>query len=236
MSKSLQIQAAGALGLREAGDHTGQQARSECTFFWGAHLSFFLGELILTSLLESSSRSASHHVDSYSNSLYTITDIIMADSEGDAASTNPKSYTANARSGDVLFNLNDGSNIRAPSIILMNASTVFQPMLISRFREGLTPRSTEKPVCIPLPEDPPAAMLDLCSILHIRTLPDWDQEEQESVIRFLDLAIAADKYICQEAVTLATEGLLSRYALTVNGHHQNILSLAVSSFCGVILV
>lgn len=102
-------------------------------------------------------------------------------------------------------------------------------MLISRFREGLTPRSTEEPVCIPLPEDPSAAMLDLCSILHIRTLRDWDQEEQESVIRFLDLAIAADKYICQEAVTLATEGLLSRYALTVNGHHQNILSLAVSS-------
>lgn len=84
------------------------------------------------------------------------------------------------------------------------ASPIFKIMFFGKFREAtelaaLKSQGASQPYMVTLPEDPPIAMLILCSVLHANTdnIP-----ERPDTACLEHLAILADKYCCTKSLKL----------------------------------
>jgi hypothetical protein len=119
-----------------------------------------------------------------------------------------------AAEGDVIFNL-QLTRLRVSSAILASASPVFKVVLGPAFLEGQDFRSVQYPKQIPL-EDDSTAMTRLCFLLHHKRDPQDPMSHDVSLAdgseRLFDLAVAADKYGCTDAVRMAGSSLLAYFA------------------------
>ena len=116
-----------------------------------------------------------------------------------------------AADGDLVLALPEELYIRVSSNALSLVSPVFKAMLGPRFREGNEPRSSDRPIEIPLPEDDGIAMKHLCLLLHGRTGDSYSHGDRTFPTQLHALAVLADKYDCVEAISLPTEAMLSRF-------------------------
>ena len=116
-----------------------------------------------------------------------------------------------AADGDLVLALPEELYIRVSSNALSLVSPVFKAMLGPRFREGNEPRSSDRPIEIPLPEDDGIAMKHLCLLLHGRTGDSYSHGDRTFPTQLHALAVLADKYDCVEAIALQAEAMLSRF-------------------------
>ena len=124
--------------------------------------------------------------------------------------------------GDVLLLVGpDKKKLFVHSLVLSNASKVFRAMFGPNFREGqhLASGSLDG---VPLPDDDADAIRTLCNVIHLRNkaLPEY-----LAPYDVLQVAIAADKYECVEAIQLA-----SRYWLKPVKHEEALLDLDMLDF------
>ena len=91
-------------------------------------------------------------------------------------------------------------------------SPVFLAWFSPRFLEG-TPTESGGPRTVPLPDDDPAAMTILCSILHFQC----DQVYMPSFTVLESLAILVDKYDCSRALKPWTTSWIRRWPGSFEG-------------------
>ncbi|KAK2779887.1 hypothetical protein FQN52_002367 [Onygenales sp. PD_12] len=113
-----------------------------------------------------------------------------------------------ARDGDVAFEVFLGTaktkiHVLVSSHRLSAASTVFNAMFNSNFREGVgrtrANAGSGKPFVVPLPEDDAMAIVLLCGIIHGKV--NDVVETNSSVSELYSLAILGDKYACTERLS-----------------------------------
>lgn len=83
------------------------------------------------------------------------------------------------------------TRLQVSSKVLAAASHYFAALLGPRFREGRTLLAFET-VNIPVPEDNPRAMGDMCRLLHGQNVPEL-ADPDVSAERIYDLAVVVDK-------------------------------------------
>ena len=114
--------------------------------------------------------------------------------------------------GDLILEVGDPKDTRkllVSSVILKQVSSVFTALLGPNFREGhAAVRSEETPQTIEFKEDDATAMQDMCSLLHMKVVPDLMKAVPDP-LRVLHLAVVVDKYGCTEVLSLQLMGLLS---------------------------
>lgn len=99
--------------------------------------------------------------------------------------------------GDVLVKTNSNEMLVSSKLLAL-ASPVFKAMFNSKFREGSTIRSVQKPLELPLPDDNPDALTVLFHTLHFsskRTFHSLGADLQ------LHVAQSADKYQCTTSIS-----------------------------------
>lgn len=89
----------------------------------------------------------------------------LSPTRGNPVADTAKPVTNLAPSGDVVPALSDHSRLRVHSVVLKLASPVFKAMFGPHFSEGQN-LSEANPKEVPLPDDPPEAMIIICEILH----------------------------------------------------------------------
>lgn len=94
--------------------------------------------------------------------------------------------------GDVVINTStEGFSLLVSSKILSVASPVFAAMFSPHFREGCSLATSSAPITIDLLEDAPAALENICNVLHFK----HDLVTEEMYFHeLLEIAIVADKY------------------------------------------
>jgi hypothetical protein len=94
--------------------------------------------------------------------------------------------------GDVVINTSaEGFSLLVSSKILSVASPVFAAMFSPHFREGNSLATASAPITIDLLEDAPAALENICNVLH------YKHDLVTVQMRFhdlLEIAVVADKY------------------------------------------
>ncbi|KAK3627918.1 hypothetical protein LTR56_018908 [Elasticomyces elasticus] len=120
-----------------------------------------------------------------------------------------------AEEGDVILVLQNGKRLRVLAAVLSLVSPVFKTMLGPKFLEGQAPRTAKDPKEIQLPDDSVDGIVLLARFTH--GLPSGAKPFKNSTLQFLstrllELGVAADKFDCIPAVTLAAEALMRRHA------------------------
>ncbi|KAK3648051.1 hypothetical protein LTR56_007751 [Elasticomyces elasticus] len=124
------------------------------------------------------------------------------------ASTSKDKHVAIVADGDVIFNIGTPTTarLRVSSDVLIRASKVFAVLLGPRFREGSLDRNSQSPADIALLEDDAVAIEDLCRFLHGESIPELMEDLEPG--RIYKLAIASDKYGCNERLRIHGQALL----------------------------
>ena len=118
------------------------------------------------------------------------------------------SVTDIAADGDVILVVGpERRKLRVHSLILKNASTVFNAMFGPHFKEGQG-LGGACPKEIPLPKDSADALELICCVIHSRNDAVPDPPLSSGV---LQVAIAADKYDCAVGLKFAGESWLTYY-------------------------
>ncbi|KAK3703174.1 hypothetical protein LTR37_014651 [Vermiconidia calcicola] len=125
-----------------------------------------------------------------------------------------------ASSGDVVLLV--GKQIKVKLIVsttvLTDTSKVFAALLGPMFREGQGLASSPQPKEIALPDDDPAAMSDLCHLLHNKPIFGMIQKDAMAAsARILAFAVVCDKYTCAEALLLQAKAILHEWQMDCEG-------------------
>lgn len=115
--------------------------------------------------------------------------------------------------GDIVLIVGDKweskSKLLVSSTIMCNTSAVFKAMLGSNFREGQATRSPYFAQEIPLPEDSPQGVGDMCGLLHHNM--DCVHRGTWTAERLYELVTTVDKYGCVELLRLQAQALIHQF-------------------------
>jgi len=113
--------------------------------------------------------------------------------------------------------------------VLSLASSVFRAMFDGPFKEGVELRNyqkTEKRVELSLPEDDPAGMWLLCSLLHFALA--GDDSLLTGSANLLAMSIVSDKYDCNHALRAITTAIMNH--TSVDSNIESLREIAMASY------
>jgi len=133
--------------------------------------------------------------------------------------------------GDLLLVVGKSQTCRllVSTTVLSLASSVFRAMFDGPFKEGVELRrnqKTEKPVELSLPEDNPAGMWLLCSLLHFALSRD-DSLLSHSANLFA-MSIVSDKYDCNHALGAITTAIMNH--TSIDSNIESLQEIAMASY------